>query len=135
MSRSLSTQSSGWVPGLVIFAGFVMITIGVFHILEGIAAVIQGDFFVVTRDYAYKLDVSVWGWIHLAGGIILVLAGVYVFSGTLWARIVGMVLAASSAIANFFFAPYYPVWAILIIALDVVVIWALATYRPAPQGV
>ena len=70
-----------------------------------------------------------WGWIHLILGIVVALAGFYVLSGRLWARIIGITMALFSAIANFFFIPYYPVWSVLIIALDVFVIWALATYR------
>ena len=57
------------------------------------------------------------------------LAGFYVLSGRLWARIIGITLAVFSAIANFFFIPYYPVWSVLIIALGDFAIWALATYR------
>ena len=127
-TRSMAARP-GWIKiGLVTFAGVMMIAIGVFQMLEGIAAVVEGEFYVVTTDYAYKIDVSVWGWIHLGLGIVVMLAGVLVFSGTLWARIIGIVVAVWSAIANFFFIPYYSVWPILIIALDVVVIWALATY-------
>jgi hypothetical protein len=124
-----------WMLGLVGFAGFIMITIGVFHIVQGIAAIIEDDFYVLTRNYAYEVDISTWCWIHLVIGVILVLAGFYVFSGTLWARIIGIILAVMSAVANFFYVPYYPVWSILIIALDVVVIWALATYRRTPEVV
>jgi hypothetical protein len=132
-SRSVATGPSWAHLGLVVFAGVMMIAIGVFQMLQGIAAVREGEFYVVTPNYAYQIDVSTWGWIHLGIGIVLILAGIFVFSGTLWARIIGILVAASSAISNFFFIPYYTVWPILIIALDVVIIWALATYRPASE--
>jgi len=106
----------------------MMIMIGIFHILGGVAALVEDTLYVLGREYAYELDVTTWGWIHLIGGIVVVLAGVFVFTGTLWARIIGILVATSSAVANFVFAPYYPVWAILIISLNVLVIWALATY-------
>jgi hypothetical protein len=102
-----------------------MITIGVFQAIAGLAAIIEDEFFVVTQNYTFDLDVTAWGWIHLIVGIVLVLAGFYLFTGSTWARIVGITLAILSAVANFFFIPYYPFWSILIIALDVWVIWAL----------
>ena len=128
MAGSQSTGPGVWTLSLVAFAGFMMIMIGIFHILGGVAALVEDTLYVLGREYAYELDVTTWGWIHLIGGIVVVLAGVFVFTGTLWARIIGILVATSSAVANFVFAPYYPVWAILIISLNVLVIWALATY-------
>jgi len=119
---------SGWAVGFSWFAGSVMVMIGVFQFFAGLGAIINDDFFVIRANYAYDLDVTGWGWIHLIIGVIVVLAGLAIFSGAAWARAVGITLALLSAIANFFFIPYYPVWAVLIIALDVAVIWALASY-------
>ena len=121
-----STEPSGWVTGGVVFAGVMMIVIGVFQAIAGLAAIIDDDFFVVTRNYTFDIDTTAWGWIHLIVGIVVALAGFYLFTGSTWARVVGITLAIVSAIANFFFIPYYPFWSILIIALDVWVIWALA---------
>jgi hypothetical protein len=70
--------------------------------------------------------VSTWGWIHLAFGILMVIAGMSLFSGSRAAAIFALVLAVLSAIANFGFIPYYPVWALFIIAVDVFIIWAIA---------
>jgi hypothetical protein len=69
--------------------------------------------------------------IQLIAGLIVLLAGFYVMRGALWARIVGITLASLSAIANFFFIPFYPFWALLIITLDIFVIWALAAHGRA----
>jgi hypothetical protein len=121
-------QSSGWVTGLVLFAGLMMIMLGVYQAIVGIAALIEDQFYVVTSAYAYQVDVTAWGWIHLLIGIVVALAGWGVIAGQLWARVVGIITAVLSAIANFFFIPYYPVWSILIIVLDVFVIWALCVY-------
>ncbi|GAB3844478.1 hypothetical protein ACFPIJ_57245 [Dactylosporangium cerinum] len=120
--------SGGWASGFTAFAGVLMIIIGVFHMAAGLAAVVENTFFVVTPDYLFRFDVTAWGWIHLVGGFLVLLAGCAVFSGRLWARAVGIALAGLSAIANFLFLPYYPIWSLLIIALDVFVIWALAVY-------
>jgi hypothetical protein len=122
-------QYSGWVTGMVAFAGFMLIMIGVFQAMNGIAALAKDSFYVLGRDYAYEIDITGWGWIHLILGVLVALAGFYVFTGTLWARLIGIFVAVASAVTNFMFVPYYPVWSILIIALNVVVIWALATYR------
>ncbi len=127
-------EPSGWAVGGVIFAGCMMIMIGTFGVLEGLAAIIKDSFFVVGANYAYKVDVTTWGWVHLILGAVVVLAGFYVFTGSLWARIIGIVLAIFSAIANFLFIPYYPFWTILIIALDAFVIWALAAHGRAVRA-
>jgi hypothetical protein len=124
--RAGARSVSGWRAGGVIFAGVVMLMIGVFHAIAGLVALFDDQFFVVTRNYTFELDVTGWGWIHLIGGILVALAGAYVFSGATWARVVAITLAALSAIANFFFIPYYPFWSILMIALAVWAIWALS---------
>jgi hypothetical protein len=106
-----------------------MILIGIFQFFAGLGALINDDLYVLTRKYAFDLDVTGWGWIHLILGVIIFAAGLGIFSGATWARAVGITLAIISAIANFLYIPYYPAWAILLIALNVVVIWALASYR------
>jgi hypothetical protein len=121
-------SSGGWASGFVLFAGVMMVIIGVFHVVAGLAAIFENRFYVVTANYLYQFDVTGWGWIHLIGGVVVALAGFAVFSGRIWARSVGIVLAGLSAIANFLFIPYYPLWSLLIIALDVFVIWALAVH-------
>jgi hypothetical protein len=126
---------SGWTTGFAYFAGAIMILIGIYHAISGLAAILEDEFFVVGRNYTFDLDVTAWGWIHLIGGIIIVLAGIGIYSGATWARTVGIVLAGLSAVANFFYIPYYPVWAVLIIALDIMVILALTAFsREAARG-
>jgi hypothetical protein len=126
---------SGWTVGFAVFAGVMLVLVGVFHVLAGLAAIIDDKYFVVGVNYAYEFDTTAWGWIHLIVGVIVIAAGYGVFSGATWARVVGITLASLSAIANFFFIPYQPVWAILIIALDVLVIAALAAYGREEAGV
>jgi hypothetical protein len=114
-----------------VFAGVIMLLVGAFHVIAGLVAILDDQFYVVTRNYTYNLDVTGWGWIHLIAGALVVLGGIYVFSGATWARIFGITLAVLSAIANFFFVPYYPFWSLLIIALDVWVVWSLS--RPVDE--
>lgn len=120
-----------WATGLALFAGVMMIVAGAYQVFGGIAALIHDEVFVTTPDYVYSMDLTSWGWIHLALGILLVVVGAGVISGQKWARFTGIGLVALSMIANFLFVPYYPVWSLLIIALEVAVIWALAVYEPA----
>jgi hypothetical protein len=119
---------SGWVVGLASFAAFMLILIGMFQFFEGLAAVLKDSYYVVAPNYLYDIDVTAWGWIHMIWGVVLVAAGLGVLGGRTWARIVGIVVAIVSAITQFLYVPYYPIWAVLLIALNVAVIWALATY-------
>jgi hypothetical protein len=122
------SEPSGWAVGWTYFAGMMMIMIGAFHIIAGFVALVDDMFYVVTQEYIFQFDVTTWGWIHLILGIVVLIAGFTVFSGSMFGRIVGTILALISAIAAFAWLPYYPVWAIVIIALAVSVVWALTAH-------
>ena len=124
-----SEPESPWASGLAVFAGSLMMIAGFWQALEGIGALVHDNVYVVTPDYIYSFDLTGWGWIHLLLGILIAGAGFGVLRGQTWGRITGIVLASLSLIVNFLFIPYYPLWSLLIIALDVAVIWALVTYR------
>jgi len=128
--RTATGPQSLWVTGLAGFAAAMLLTVGVFQILEGLAAIINDGFLVSVRSYPYAVDSTTWGWIHILLGAVGVLVGIFIFQGAVWARGIGMLIAGLSAIANFLFIPYYPLWALLIIALEVAIIWALAVYDP-----
>jgi hypothetical protein len=119
-------QPPGWAAGGVIFAATMMIVIGVFQAFEGLAAIIDDEFYVVLPNYTFDLDTTAWGWVHLIIGVLIALAGFYLFTGSAIAGGIAIGLAVVSAISNFFFIPYFPFWAVLIIAIDVFVIWAIA---------
>jgi len=110
-----------------------MFITGMFEMFQGLAAILEDEFFVIGRAYAYSVDVTTWGWVHLGLGTIVAVAGLAVFTGATWARVVGIIFTVITAIANFFTIPYYPVWSILVIATSIVVIWALAS-MDAPQN-
>jgi hypothetical protein len=120
-----------WATGFAVFASIMMIMLGAFHVVMGLVALFNDEFFVKLPNYTFRLDVTGWGWIHLIGGAIVLWAGIALLSGRLWARAVGITVAVLSAIANFLWLPYYPVWSILLIGLAVIVIWALTKYEPA----
>ncbi len=124
----MSQQRSGWAVGFTTFAVVMMIMAGAFGVLNGLAAIIKDQFFVVGQEYAYKFDITTWGWIHLVLGALILIAGFSLLSGAVWARTVAVILALLSAIANFAYLPWYPLWAIIVITLDVLVIWALTAH-------
>ena len=129
-NRGVEPQAeSGWAMSGVAFAATMLLLIGAFHIIAGFAAILNDDYFVRARGYAFHLDITAWGWIHLVLGVGLVVTGFGLFSRALWAGVVAMVLVVLSAIDNFFFIPYQPVWALLLIALDAWVIWSLTRPR------
>jgi hypothetical protein len=127
----MSPGKAAWAVGLTAMAGILLLLAGVFQFFEGLAAVVKGDFFVKTAHNTYSLSVGVWGWIHLIIGIVAIVVGFSLLAGRTWARVFGIILAFLSAVSNFMFIPYYPIWAIAIIVLDVAVIWALTNYDRA----
>ena len=128
----MSTQEpSGWAVGGTIFAASALTLIGMFQAIAGIVAIANDNFYVKAPHYTFNLDVTAWGWIHLILGILVFITGLALFNGASWAAVGGIVIAMLSALDNFFFIPYYPLWSIGIIALDVWVIWALGP--PAPS--
>jgi hypothetical protein len=120
---------SGWAIGGVTFAATMLLIIGTFHVIAGLVAVIDDNFYVVGKNYTFELDTSGWGWIHIILGLLVGLCGLGLFTRSAWAGVGAIVLASLSAIANFFFIPYYPFWSIVIIALDIWVIWAITRPR------
>lgn len=112
---------SGWTA----FAAIMMTFGGIMAIFEGIAAIGDDDLFVTTRNYTFQWSLTGWGWMHLVLGIVVLLAGLALFSGKLWARVVGITVAGVSMLANFAWLPWYPLWAITLIVVDGFVIWAL----------
>lgn len=124
----MEPETSGWAAGWITFAGIAMIMIGVFHAIAGLSEIFDSDSFVLTQEYVLKLNASSWGWIHLIAGIVILFAGFGVFQGAVWARTVGVIIAMLSAIANFAWLVYVPLWSILMIFLDVSIIWALTVH-------
>jgi hypothetical protein len=130
-SARRAEEASGWAVGFILFAGIMMVMSGFFQAFSGLVALFQNEFYVATRNYLFQFDATSWGWIHLIGGLIVVLAGFAVMAGRTWGPVVGITLAVLSALANFALIPYYPFWALTIIALDIFVIWALAAHGGA----
>ena len=124
----MSEQPSAWAAGYAAFAGVVLVMIGFFQAVAGLVAIVDDEFYVVGQEYIFRFDVTTWGWIHLLVGVVVLISGFGIFSGNAAARTVGVIVAAVSGLAAFAWLPWYPVRAVVIIALDVAVIWALTAH-------
>jgi len=127
-SSGKTAKSSGLAVGITFTAALILIFAGVFGIIEGIVGLVNNDFYVVTQKWVFQLNTTTWGWIHIIVGVIALGAGFGLFAGQVWARTVAVIAACLSIIANFLWLPYYPWWALLIIAFDVFVIWAVTAH-------
>ncbi len=119
------TAWTGWV----VFAAFMMVMVGSFQAIEGLVALFDDGFYRVTESgLVVSLDYTAWGWTHLLLGALLIVSGLGVLAGNIVARTVAVVLAGISALVNLVFIEAYPIWAILIITVDVLVIYALIVH-------
>lgn len=106
----------------------MMVLLGAFQIVEGLVALLRPDYYLIgSQSLVLTFSYTGWGWLHLVLGVVILAAGVGVMSGQPWARAVGIVLAGLSALANLAFINAFPIWAVIVIAVDVAVIYALAT--------
>lgn len=117
-------QPTGWV-GWIYFAGFLMLARGVFQAFLGVLALVNSDVLVVSERHLVAFNFTAWGWIHIALSVVLLTAAASVFSGRWWGRVVGSIVASLSLLANLAFLPVYPIWSIVVITIDVLMLYAL----------
>jgi hypothetical protein len=121
-------RQSAWVAW-VNFAGVMLVLLGSFHVIEGLVALFRDEVFVVGRQgLVLNVDYTVWGWMHVVFGALTVLVGSCLLAGQMWARIVAVIVAGLSALANVAFLPAYPVLSAVMIAVDILVIWAITIH-------
>ena len=121
-------KPSGWAMGWTAFAGILMMMLGFWWMITGSVALLGDEFYEAARKWIFQFDTSTWGWIHLILGIVILASGLGLFFGVIWARIVGVILAALAGLLAFAWLPYFPIWAIILIAISVAVIWALTVH-------
>ena len=121
-------QKSGMAVGFTMFAAIMLVLNGSFQIIAGLSGIFKNEFYVATPNYLLELDASAWGWIHLIWGLLVLVGGFGLFTGSLWGRTLGVIAAAGSALVAFAFIPLYPIWSIVVISVDVTVIWALTAH-------
>ncbi|MFI9773178.1 hypothetical protein ACIHCV_00445 [Streptomyces sp. NPDC051956] len=128
-SQPDDTTKQAWAGGLTIFAGTMLMLVGVLGICRGIMGIAKDDIFVTTRNYIFQFDLTGWGWVHLVLGVLAVIVSVGLLRTATWARVGGVVIAGLVIIANFLSLPYYPVWSVVLIAISGFIIWALCVVR------
>jgi hypothetical protein len=122
------SEPTGWV-GWIAFACSIMVVLGIFQVIEGFVAIFDDGYYrVAPSGLVVNIDYTAWGWTHLLLGLLIVASGVGLLSGNVAARTVAVVLAGLSAILNLLFMPAHPVWSIIVITLDVLVIYAVTVH-------
>ncbi|HKX66127.1 MAG TPA: hypothetical protein VJN29_02795 [Intrasporangium sp.] len=125
-STSANTETRrGWGHGVVLFAGTLMLVLGILEFLRGLTALFENTLFVNTPDYIFALDVTTWGWLHLIWGVVLAAVGGAILAGRLVGRIVGLSIVTIAMVLNFVSLPIYPLWSVVMIALCIFIMWAL----------
>jgi hypothetical protein len=126
--RDTTAPTDAWL-GWVGFAGIMMVMVGIFQVIEGLAALFRHHYYLVTSNgLLVTANYTTWGWVHTILGVVVIAAGFGVLSGRILARLVGIILALASATVNLAFLSAYPVWSTILITLDVIVIYALAVH-------
>jgi hypothetical protein len=121
-------RTTGWAAW-VVFAGVLLVLIGLLSVMEGVTALVSDDFYVVRADaLLVAAGYTVWGWVHLVLGVVGIVTGAGLMRGNRVARVVAVVYAAVSALVHLAFLPAYPIWSALVIAFDVVVIYAVTVH-------
>jgi hypothetical protein len=125
---SSAVETTAWV-GWLFFAALMMITLGTFHAIAGFVALFKDDYFLVgPNELLVNVDYTGWGWTHIILGALAIVAGFGLMVGKMWARVFAILLAILSAVVNLAFISAYPIWSTLVIALDVIVIYAIAVH-------
>jgi len=91
--------------GVTLTAAIILIIGGMLHTMQGVVGLATNEFYVTTQKWIFQFDLTTWGWIHILLGIVAILAGIGLFSGAVWARTVGVIIAAISIFANFVWLP------------------------------
>lgn len=121
------SKATGWV-GWVVFAGLMLVLSGALDILWGIIALTRHQIFEGPHGNVIDLNYTTWGWIEVVWGVVVLAAGIGLFTGALWARIIAVVIASVSVIGNLLVIGAYPIWSVIVIALDVLVIYAVTVH-------
>jgi hypothetical protein len=123
-----NSTHTGW-GGWVMFASIMMVMLGAFQFVFGLTALLNDEWFLVSNTgLTVTLDYTTWGWIHLGLGLLIAIAGSMLLTGSMFGRVVGILVALGSAVTNAVTMPAYPLWSVIIITLDIVVIYTLAVH-------
>ncbi|MET0716665.1 MAG: hypothetical protein ABWY57_17330 [Mycetocola sp.] len=123
-----TSKVTGW-GGWVGFAGIILLLSGVFSLIQGFVALVGSNYYyAVENGTLFLFDLTGWGWWNLIIGALLVLTGIFLFTGATWARVVAIIAASLSAIGQLLLVPAQPWWALIVIAVDVLIIYAITAH-------
>lgn len=122
-----NTSASGWA-GWVYFAACLLLLAGTFQLFAGFTALLNDTFYAIKDTTLIAFDITTWGWVHLVLGIFLLCTGVALFNGSGWARVVAVLLVSLNFIVQFAFIGAYPIWSVIVMVLDLIVIYALTVH-------
>ena len=123
-ARGASQGEGYW---MIVFAVALLVTVGFFNLIDGIAAIANSHIFIANAHYVVG-NLRLWGWIALILGTLQIIAAIAILAGSQAARWFAVVVIGLNAIGQMFFIPAYPFWSLLIIAVDVVALWGLCAY-------
>jgi hypothetical protein len=109
------------------FAGVLLLIAAAFSVIQGISAIADDDLYAAGSDYLYQFNMTTWGWIHLIIGVLSAAVAVGILIRAEWGQLTGIIVASLAILTNFAFLPHYPLWAVVVIAFNAFVIWALCT--------
>ncbi|MFF5956057.1 DUF7144 family membrane protein [Streptomyces luteogriseus] len=118
-----------WAAGGLVLGGVLMVVYGLFAVLQGIAAIAGDEVYTSFGQYSFEFDLTAWGWIHVIVGVLVVVAGLGLFTGADWARVASAIVVGLALIANFLWLPYQPFWSIIMIVTGLFVLWSVFNYR------
>jgi hypothetical protein len=122
------SEVTGWV-GWIVFAGTMMVILGIFHMFEGLVALFRHTAIAFpTSGLTIQVSFTQWGWLQLIAGALVFAAGLGLFTGRMWARTLGVVLVSFSALVNFAWATSFPIWSLTMLVINIFVIYALIVH-------
>ena len=124
-SPVVTPRDGGAWAGWIVFAGSIMIIIGMFQVIEGFFAIFDDERVVVVANRLIGVDLTGWGWTILISGLLMAAIGVGLLVGQTWARIVGIIVVGLHLVSQVFWLGAYPLWSLLMITIDTFVIFAL----------
>ncbi len=130
MATPRMTITSGWLS----FAGIIAITVGLFNVIDGLAALLRKNYYLVTDHDILVFNYAAWGWIWLILGTVQIAIGAGILAGKIWARTAGVVLAVLAAIGHVAFLRAFPLWSLITIGLCVLLVYALTAPPRGARG-
>ena len=120
-------RPTAWA-GFVVLAAVLMCIVGIFNIVTGLVAVFNDTIYSQGSNVTVVLDVTGWGWFHIVWGLLMLGTGMALYAGQTWARVIAILLVSVNMISQLMEMPAYPLWGLVILTLDILIIWAIIVH-------